>query len=404
MKNIELERAWPAPEPPPGFPDRVLQQLQRVPALPTPALRRATPVGRLTIYGLRALALAAVALALCGVFLPSFLHSSAWRAQTGDVIAAEPRVVSLGERAVAEMSSGAHIQWSGNDVQQMAGEVTYRVVPGTRFIVQTPQGSVAALGTVFRVILADPHEGETMKKPSAIAGASAMLGALLFVSVDQGSVRLFKGEDEVILSAGQSGSVGPDGVPHTDIAHRDTEARGAAPVAPMEPAAPARHELTAQPAVGVRRVTPEAERLRKRVLDGLQARQPNAATPSATAQPATAGHAPGTMVDRTGDLGADSMRVLNHEFIPLVAECYDQARERNPELRGMLAINVELAGAEEVGGIIEAVEPAEDRNQVQDEELMECVRQSAFSIRLPAPSKSGRGSRQLTIPLGDPLD
>jgi hypothetical protein len=154
---------------------------------------------------------------------------------------------------------------------------------------------------------------------------------------------------------------------------------------------------------GGRPITPEAERLRERVLDSLRRRQQDPATQSAGSKAAAAGHAPGTMVDRTGELGEDTMRVINHELMPLVSECFDQASERNPKLRGTLAFNVELAGAEELGGIIETVEPAPDRNQLQDDELIECVRQSAFSIQLPAPTKSGRTSRQLTIPFGEPL-
>ena len=67
----------------------------------------------------------------------------------------------------------------------------------------------------------------------------------------------------------------------------------------------------------------------------------------------------------------------------------------------MLALGVQLAVAEEVGGIIEALEPAQAINEIDDEELVECVRQSAFSIQLPEPTKSGRKDFQLTIPLGD---
>jgi hypothetical protein len=138
------------------------------------------------------------------------------------------------------------------------------------------------------------------------------------------------------------------------------------------------------------------------VLDSLARREREQAAQGAQSN-AAARHAPGTMVDRTGELGQDTMRVINHELMPLVSECFDQASERDPKLRGTLALNVELAGTEELGGIIETVEPAQDRNQLQDDELIECVRQSAFSIQLPAPTKSGRTSRQLTIPFGDPL-
>jgi hypothetical protein len=65
---------------------------------------------------------------------------------------------------------------------------------------------------------------------------------------------------------------------------------------------------------------------------------------------------------------------------------------------------VALAGAEEIGSIIEAVEAAQGLNELDDEELIECVRQSAFSIQLPVPIKSGRTSRQLTMPFGEPAD
>jgi hypothetical protein len=362
-----------------------------------------------------ALAAFAVALALGGVFL----SSGGQRAEGGDVIAAEPRVVTIGAQVVAEMSSGAHIYWSGEywsreywsrergpdehgsgiEVQQGRGAVTYRVAPGARLRVQTEHGSVAALGTVFRVVVAERDETgeEAMKKRWAIAGAGAALGALLFVSVEQGSVRLSKGDNELMLSAGQSGSIGSDGIPRLA-----TDAPGAAR-APAGPAASAGGEPANPPRRGARLAAPEAERLRRRVLDSLRARPPANAAENDSSRPAAKRYGPGTMVDRTGELGEESMRVLNHEFIPLVFECYDQARERNPQLRGMLAVNLELAGAEEVGSIVETVQPAQDRNQVDDEELIECVRQSAFSIQLPMPATSGRTGRQLTIPLGDPL-
>jgi hypothetical protein len=94
----------------------------------------------------RWLVLPAFALAFAG----TMLLWPAGAAREGDVIAAEPRVVSIGERAVAEMSGGANLRWSGDDVQQEvqqdSGAVTYRVLPGAGFRVQTPYGSVAVLG------------------------------------------------------------------------------------------------------------------------------------------------------------------------------------------------------------------------------------------------------------------
>lgn len=106
------------------------------------------------------------------------------------------------------------------------------------------------------------------------------------------------------------------------------------------------------------------------------------------------------MKDRTGELSEGEIHVLNHELMPLVDECLEQAHERNPELRGMLAVNVDLASAEGIGGIFESAEADPQLNELHDDELLECVRQSSFSVQLPEAGRSGRMSRQLTIPFG----
>ena len=146
---------------------------------------------------------------------------------------------------------------------------------------------------------------------------------------------------------------------------------------------------------------------RQRVLDSLTQGAPVPASPGTSEEAAggAGGSKPrvypeGTMADKTGDFGPE-VAVLNRDFIPLVAECFDQAHARNPRLGGMLALNVSLAHAEGVGGIIESVEPGPG-NQVRDPEMLECVRQSAFSVELPEPKRSGRNQRFLTIPLGPP--
>jgi hypothetical protein len=153
---------------------------------------------------------------------------------------------------------------------------------------------------------------------------------------------------------------------------------------------------------GVRPVTPEASRWRERVLDSLRRREQEPST-GGVGKSGGSAPAPGTMVDRTGQLGEETMRVINHELLPMVGECYEQAVERKPTLRGMLALGVKLAGAEDVGGIVESVDSAPD-SQIDDPELVECVRQSAFSIQLPPPGETGRNGVRMTIPLGIEID
>ena len=186
---------------------------------------------------------------------------------------------------------------------------------------------------------------------------------------------------------------------------------GAAPT----PSTPATPSSSAGPApspasIGQRAHGPidaRAAARRQRVLDSLAQGAPAPARAGTSEEaPGGAGgskarvYPEGTMADKTGDFGPE-VAVLNRDFIPLVEECFDQAHARNPRLGGMLALNVSLAHAEGVGGIIESVEPGPG-NQVRDPEMLECVRQSAFSVELPEPKRSGRNQRFLTIPLGPP--
>ncbi len=103
------------------------------------------------------------------------------------------------------------------------------------------------------------------------------------------------------------------------------------------------------------------------------------------------------MKDKTGLMG-DEVKVINRELMPMVAQCVDEAHERNPGLHGMLALGVKLASAEGVGSIFEAVEPAAT-NEVADPVMIDCIRQSAFSISLPMPKANSLHEAELTIPV-----
>lgn len=171
-----------------------------------------------------------------------------------------------------------------------------------------------------------------------------------------------------------------------------SEATGS-PAAGSPAAEPARAEPAAP-----RPLSAKTRELRQKVLAAAQERRRQAPTaPDPSNTPAPAAPAVGTMVDKTGELG-EEVRVLNEQFAPLFDECQEQAHERNPRLGGMLALSMRFASAEGIGGIIESVEPAPD-NEVKDDELIECLRQSAFSIELPPPSTGRDTDRELSIPV-----
>lgn len=155
-----------------------------------------------------------------------------------------------------------------------------------------------------------------------------------------------------------------------------------------------------------RRLSPQRQQQRQRVVRTLREREQKRAAAAAGPAASSAAEADqaGTLVDKTGKLTEAELRVLNHELMPMISQCLDQAHERDPQLKGMLAVVLQFASAEELGSIVETVEPAAS-NDLGDEELLECVRQSAFTLDFPVPGKDGRSDGMLTIPFGiDPKD
>jgi hypothetical protein len=101
--------------------------------------------------------------------------------------------------------------------------------------------------------------------------------------------------------------------------------------------------------------------------------------------PASRAPAPETLVDRTGWGSDRMMRQLNKELMPLVSECVEMAQARKAGLHGSLIVQVVVAPADEGNAIVAGVTPRAD-SQVDDPELIECIRQSSFALEgLDAP-------------------
>lgn len=410
MKRTELERAWPAAEPPPGFSERVMERLQLGAVLPDsglpdaalrsePVPRRACALSWWNVQRVRWLALPAAALVLGGALLLGGrgLLWPAGPAREGDVIAAEPRVVSIGERAVAEMSSGAHVHWSGEEeVQQDSGAVTYRVLPGGSFRVQTPHGSVTALGTVFRVVVADHEEearGDAMKKRWAIGGASAALGALLWVSVDRGSVRLSNDTEELVLSAGQAGAMGSEGL------RLESAAPSALPDAGGVAAKNAERARLRQVADAVRR---HAAQQRAVTLAAKQAAAKRSALGQEPSEPTTP---PVEYVFRGSDKerppetaeGKERREYLNraiHEqYFPVARDCYAELLERKPTAEGKVVLEFAIVGDGDAG-VVDRVELRDDKDTIEDPEFLLCMTESMYAAVFQPPPP---GAKETTV-------
>jgi hypothetical protein len=97
--------------------------------------------------------------------------------------------------------------------------------------------------------------------------------------------------------------------------------------------------------------------------------------------------------DGWGDALSD---LLTNDFVPLADECFADARERNPDLAGMAAIEVTVVADEDIGGVVESATPAPD-NEITDAGFVECMRESMLSTVLPPPPDSGRRDVMISL-------
>ena len=93
--------------------------------------------------------------------------------------------------------------------------------------------------------------------------------------------------------------------------------------------------------------------------------------------------------DDPGSLDPEYIRDGIREVMPLVRECYELALATTPGLQGRLVVEVVMTGEPDVGGVIEESTIAED-SDLRDATLDECIRETMFTLHLPAPEEGGR--------------
>jgi hypothetical protein len=143
--------------------------------------------------------------------------------------------------------------------------------------------------------------------------------------------------------------------------------------------------------------------LRERIAKALEEKEPALPdAPVGSPAPAKASasrRTSGELANRIGPRHQPLIDYMNEDFMPLAEECIHQAEQRNPRLSGMLGLAIEIIADEELGGVIDRAEPSRENNVV-DEELIECVRQTALSVILPAPLVTGREALTITLRVG----
>jgi hypothetical protein len=214
--------ALPAAEPPEGFADRVLaarraeldvDREDRTPRRRRPGWR---PIAA------SAAAAGAVAAAAAAIVLAARADPVA----TGALVASERTEVAIGSRAVAVAEPHAALTWrverGAARVEQTRGDVFYRVERGGRFVVATPAGDVAVLGTCFRVEVTEMTIGSEGKRIGKQAWGGAAVGAVVsaavLVTVYEGRVLFANERGATEVAAGQSASAASGSAPAQAVA------------------------------------------------------------------------------------------------------------------------------------------------------------------------------------------
>jgi hypothetical protein len=94
------------------------------------------------------------------------------------------------------------------------------------------------------------------------------------------------------------------------------------------------------------------------------------------------------------------MQHLGEDLGPLTDECFQAALERSPGLVQFVELELSVLVDEEHAALIETVDLG-PRNEADDAEFIECVRESMLSTGLPPPPFSGRKQIFMSKTFGD---
>lgn len=133
------------------------------------------------------------------------------------------------------------------------------------------------------------------------------------------------------------------------------------------------------------KLSPEARTVMMESMDRARARR------QASAPPSPAGAGTGAPSDEAGTLDKDYIRAQVKEILPLLQECYQDALRDHPGIGGRMVVRFGIVAEENVGGLIESSEVAEE-STLREPQMVECVRETMYALRMSAPRGGGKVS------------
>ncbi len=88
--------------------------------------------------------------------------------------------------------------------------------------------------------------------------------------------------------------------------------------------------------------------------------------------------------------GKDYVRErIRDDYYPLAKDCYERGLKKNPKLAGKLVASFRIVGTKNTGGLVDWVDTASEDNTLDDREVLECMKQSLYSVTFDPPPHDG---------------
>jgi hypothetical protein len=79
---------------------------------------------------------------------------------------------------------------------------------------------------------------------------------------------------------------------------------------------------------------------------------------------------------------------IREDLVPIAQECYESALEDDPKLGGKLVMSFSIVGDPSVGGVVDEAD-ADPTSEIQQPDLLECMKESMLSLSFPPPEDGG---------------
>ena len=88
--------------------------------------------------------------------------------------------------------------------------------------------------------------------------------------------------------------------------------------------------------------------------------------------------------------GKDYVRQrIRDDYYPLAKDCYERGLKKNPKLAGKLVASFRIVGTKNTGGLVDWVDTSSEDNTLDDREVLECMKQSLYSVTFDPPPHDG---------------